>query len=243
MIGGSVYAVVPAAGRGSRFGGQVPKQYCSLNGRSVLEHTLSRLAANKKIEQVVVAIAEDDTRFALVSTHLSTKILPVSGGPERCHSVLAGLVWLCDNVPGVVGESSWVMVHDAARPCLRDSDINRMLETISESEVGAVLGVPVGDTLKIVDSKSQISRTVDRTAMWRALTPQMFRLYQLREAIESALDAGVIVTDEGQAMERMGLRPKLVKGHGDDIKITNAEDLALAELIMRAQDTSNERVL
>ena len=242
MTHGRVYAVVPAAGHGNRFGGEIPKQYRFLNGRSVLEHTLSRLAANKKIEKVVVAIADDDSRFESLSSDLSAKISPVLGGAERCQSVLAGLAWLCDRAPKGTEGSSWVMVHDAARPCLRGCDIDRMLETISEDSVGAILGVPVGDTLKLVDNKNQISSTVDRSAVWRALTPQLFRLYQLRDAIESALGDGVIVTDEGQAMERMGLRPILVQGHGDNIKITNAEDLALAELIIKAQGVTSERL-
>ena len=231
-----VYAVVPAAGKGERFGGDIPKQYLTLNGRSVLEHTLSRLAAHRNIAQVVVAIAADDVRFEALAGHLSSNIVTVYGGDERCHSVLAGLKWLGENTPA----STWVMVHDAARPCLRASDIDRMIAAVTDGEVGAILGVPVRDTLKRSDKGNYIADTLDRTAIWRALTPQLFQRGALQNAIESALNAGVIVTDEAQAMERRGLRPKLVHGHGDNIKITHREDLELAELIMQAQDRAPE---
>jgi 2-C-methyl-D-erythritol 4-phosphate cytidylyltransferase len=233
-----VYAVVPAAGKGERFGGDTPKQYLMLNGRSVLEHTLSRLAAHRKIARVVVAIAGDDGRFDSLAARLPSKVVAVDGGAERCHSVLAGLEWLCHNAQA----SSWVMVHDAARPCIRGSDIDRMITEVGAGEPGAILGVPVRDTLKRSDQDNRIVDTIDRTVIWRALTPQMFQLGALRDAIESALDSGVIVTDEAQAMERSGMRPKLVHGHADNIKITHPEDLELAELIMQAQDRTREVV-
>ena len=232
MSNDTVYAVVPAAGKGQRFGGDIPKQYLTLNGRSVLEHTLSRLAAHRQIARVVVAIAADDVRFEKLAGHLPSNVVKVYGGEERCHSVLAGLEWLGENTPA----STLVMVHDAARPCLRASDIDRMIAAVTEGEVGAILGVPVRDTLKRSDAGGHIADTLDRTAVWRALTPQLFQLGPLRDAIESALNAGVIVTDEAQAMERSGLRPKLIHGHGDNIKITHPEDLELAELIMHTQD-------
>lgn len=228
----NLYAVVPAAGKGERFGNDIPKQYLPLNGRTVLEHTLTRLANHQRIAQVVVAIAADDTHFEKLAGGLPSNIATVHGGAERCHSVLAGLEWLCERAPN----SAWVMVHDAARPCLRASDIDRMIAAVADGEPGAILGLPVRDTLKRGDADDRITDTVDRTAMWRALTPQLFQLGPLRNAIESALDADLIVTDEAQSMERSGVRPKLVHGHGDNIKITHREDLELAESIMQAQE-------
>ena len=231
-----VYAVVPAAGKGQRLGAEVPKQYLPLNGRTILEHTLCRLAGHRKITQVVVAIAADDVRFEGLAGRLPPNVVTVHGGAERCHSVLAGLKWLIVNAP----LPAWVMVHDAARPCIRASDIDLMMAAVVEGEAGAILGVPVRDTLKRCDDDERIIDTVDRRSLWHAQTPQLFQIGQLSEAIESALNAGLIVTDEAQAMERSGLRPKLIHGHEDNIKITHPEDLELAELIMQAQDRSHE---
>ena len=226
-----VYAVVPAAGQGLRMGGGIPKQYLLLNGRSVLEQTLTRLAAHPRIERIVVAIADGDLRFEALSDRLPNKVVVVRGGLERCHSVLAGLEWLSSCVP----PEAWVMVHDAARPCLRASDIDRMIRDLSDTTTGGILAAPVRATLKRCDGDDRITETVDRRAMWHALTPQMFQLQALRMAIESALAEGIIVTDEAQAMERQGVRPKVIPGHSDNVKITHPEDLELAALIMQAQ--------
>ncbi len=231
MNDATVCAVVPAAGQGLRMGGGIPKQYLLLNGRSVLEQTLTRLAAHPRIERIVVAIADGDLRFAALSDRLPSKVVAVQGGLERCHSVLAGLEWLSERVP----PEAWVMVHDAARPCLRASDIDRMIRDLAETTTGGILAAPVRDTLKRCDGDDRITETVDRRAMWHALTPQMFQLQALRVAIESALAEGIIVTDEAQAMERQGVRPKVIPGHSDNVKITYPEDLELAALIMQAQ--------
>ena len=231
-----VYAVVPAAGKGQRLGAEMPKQYLSLNGRTILEHTLSRLAAHRKISQVVVAIAADDVRFEGLAGRLPPNVVTVHGGAERCHSVLAGLKWLVANAP----VPAWVMVHDAARPCLRASDIDLMMAAVADGETGAILGVPVRDTLKRCDDDNRIIDTVDRRTLWHAQTPQLFQLGPLCEAIETTLNAGLTVTDEAQAMERIGLQPKLVHGHEDNIKITHSEDLELAEMIMQFQDRAHE---
>ncbi len=226
-----IYAVVPAAGVGRRMGGEMPKQYLEISGITVLAHTLARLAGHPRIERVVVAVAADDTRYSRVATTLPAKCVAVTGGAERCHSVLAGL----HSLAGDAGNDDWVLVHDAARPCLRTTDIDRMLEQLATHAVGGILAVPVRDTLKRGDTTADIVETVDRDGLWQAQTPQMFRLGTLTAAIEAALADAVIVTDEAQAIERQGHRPRLVAGHADNIKITRPEDLALAGLILAAQ--------
>ena len=230
-MNGAVYAVVPAAGAGKRMGTATPKQYLELAGRTVLEHTLWRLAGHALIQQVVVAISAGDEYFEALRAQLPAKVSHVQGGAERCHSVLAALHALAAQA----APNDWVMVHDAARPCVRSDDLDRMIETLGDSEVGGILAAPVRDTLKRCAADGAILATVDRTQLWHALTPQMFRLGTLTRAIEAALADGVIVTDEAQAIERIGLRPRVVAGHADNLKITHAEDLSLAALILAAQ--------
>ena len=228
---GSVCAVVPAAGIGRRVGGDVPKQYLVLNGRPVLAHTVARLTEHRAVKRVCVAIAADDDYFSRISQGFSDKCVAVTGGAERCHSVLAALTALA------VSESDdcWVLVHDAARPCLRAADVSAMLGRLERHAVGGILAAPVRDTLKRCDGDGSIVETVDRNAMWQAMTPQMFRLGMLRRAIERALADGIVVTDEAQAIEYCGLVPCVVPGHADNIKITHPEDLALAAAILNAQ--------
>ena len=230
----ALYAVVPAAGAGKRMGSATPKQYLEIAGRSVLEHTLWRLAGHALICKVVVAISAGDEYFEALRTRLPAKIASVSGGAERCHSVLAALHALALEAAA----DDWVMVHDAARPCVRSADLDRMIATLGDDEVGGILAVPVRDTVKRCDENGAIIATVDRTQLWHALTPQMFRLGTLTRAIEAALASGVIVTDEAQAIERAGLSPRVVAGHADNIKITHPEDLSLAGLILAAQDAA-----
>ena len=230
-MSGDVYVVVPAAGAGRRMGSAIPKQYLQLNGRTVLEHTLGRVAGHARVRQVVVAISADDELYASLAPRLPAKVVSVIGGAERCHSVLAAL----RSLSGLAAADAWVMVHDAARPCVRREDLDRMLAELIDSEVGGVLAAPVRDTLKRCDADGAILATVDRSALWHALTPQMFRLRTLLHAIEAALVAGVIVTDEAQAIERAGLTPRVVAGHADNLKITHPEDLPLASLILAAQ--------
>ena len=228
---GAVYAVVPAAGAGKRMATLVPKQYLELAGSTVLEHTLWRLAGHALIQKVVVAIGAGDEYFENLRSRLPAKVSHVPGGAERCLSVLAALRALSMQA----APDDWVLVHDAARPCVRVEDLDRMLETLGDSEVGGILAAPVRDTLKRCDADGVIIATVDRTPLWHALTPQMFRLGTLTRAIEAALADGVIVTDEAQAIERIGLTPRVVAGHADNLKITHPEDLALAALILAAQ--------
>ncbi|MCK5669480.1 MAG: 2-C-methyl-D-erythritol 4-phosphate cytidylyltransferase [Gammaproteobacteria bacterium] len=225
------WAVIPAAGIGSRMQAEVPKQYLSINHKTILEHTLERFCSHPKIEGVVVAIAGNDNIWKTLGISSHPKITVVEGGVERCHSVLNGLRALSDKAH----VSDWVLVHDAARPCLRKLDIDRLIESLDGHNVGGLLGLPVKDTMKRADRSFTIQETVEREGLWHALTPQMFRFKLLKDALESALKKNNIVTDEASAMELAGYQPLLVEGHADNLKITQPEDLALASFFLVQQ--------
>jgi len=227
----SVWAVVPAAGIGSRMQADRPKQYLDLDGKTVLEQTLERLASHPQIDGIVIAIAEQDPWWAEISVNVDCPIHVVIGGEQRADSVLNALTKLTsldDNNP-------WVLVHDAARPCLRHQDIDSMLTDLSGHQVGGVLGIPVNDTVKRVNAKHEVEETVCRQGLWRASTPQMFRLQALTQALDMAKQQGMVVTDDASAMELAGFQPKMVAGHPDNIKITVPQDLALASLYLQQQ--------
>lgn len=223
--------MVPAAGIGSRMGADIPKQYLEINGQTILALTLQRLAAHPRIEAVMVAVSAHDERYSALAPKLSSKCQSVCGGKERCDSVFAGLEALAQTAD----VNDWVLVHDAARPCLRIADIDHMLNTLKESEVGGILAVPVRDTLKRGNSDNFIADTVERSQLWHAQTPQMFRYGLLHGALRDAINDGVVVTDEAQAVERTGLTPRLINGHADNIKITHPDDLTFAGLVLAAQ--------
>ncbi len=225
------WAVIPAAGVGARMQADVPKQYLSINQKTILEHTLERFCSHPKIKGVIVAISEDDDTWKTLGISSHPKITIVEGGVERCHSVLNGLYALFEQA----NINDWVLVHDAARPCLRIEDIDRLIDTLNGHDVGGLLGLPVRDTMKRVDNSSAIQETVDREGLWHALTPQMFHLGSLVDSLKSALSNDLIVTDEAQAIELNGLQPVLVEGHPDNIKITRNNDLLLAELFLSQQ--------
>ncbi|MFA7618186.1 MAG: 2-C-methyl-D-erythritol 4-phosphate cytidylyltransferase [Thiohalomonadaceae bacterium] len=226
------FAVVPAAGSGRRMGAGLPKQYLTLAGRTVIEHTLVRIATHPRIANTVVAVSPGDRWWPEVAARLPDVPLEVAeGGVERCHSVLNAL----DRLAASAREEDWVLVHDAARPCLRAADIERLVTTLMEHPVGGLLGLPVSDTVKRADPRDEILETVNREGLWRALTPQMFRFGPLREALRTALLADRLVTDEAAAMELAGHWPRMVEGQADNIKITRPGDLALAELYLQLQ--------
>ena len=225
------WAVVPAAGSGTRMGAAVPKQYLSLHGKTVLEHTLTRLGLHPRISGVVVALAAGDTYWPTLRLEFLAHLLTVTGGGERCHSVLNAL----ERLAPLAAENDWVLVHDAARPCLRAGDIDRLLDALTDSD-GGLLGIPLTDTIKRTDDSGCIAETVPREALWRALTPQMFRYGALRAALRDAIAKRVVVTDEAAAMELAGYRPRMIEGHGDNIKITRPDDLTLAELFLHKQE-------
>lgn len=231
MVNNNYWAVIPAAGVGKRMQADRPKQYLELHGRTVLEHTLSRFLDHPQIAGVVVAVTDGDPYWRdLAIAH--PKLLTASGGEERCYSVLNGLQLLREQV----AEGDWVLVHDAARPCLRHEDIDLLINTLQNHPVGGLLGLPVADTMKRTAADDTVIETVPRENLWRALTPQMFRLNDLYQALETALANRQVVTDEASAMELAGKAPKMVEGHGDNIKITRPHDLRLAELYLAEQD-------
>ena len=226
------WAVVPAAGRGSRFGGELPKQYLPVFGRPLIWHTLDRLARHPQVDGVVVALAAGDPHWPGWTELQGKPVLACTGGSERAASVLAGLAAL----PAAVREKDWVLVHDAARPCLRGDDLDRLLEHGRAHDVGAILAAPVRDTLKRAGAGGTIECTEPRERLWRALTPQLFRRGLLQHALEAALAAGGTVTDEASAVERLGLSPLLVEGAADNLKVTEPADLALAEFVLGRLD-------
>ncbi len=226
-----LWGVIPAAGSGMRMGEAVPKQYLPLAGRTVIEHSMARLAALPRVAGLVVALAEGDPYWSTLQPQLGVPVQRITGGAERCHSVLAALTWLL----GVADAHDWVLVHDAARPCVRRADLQRLIATLAEDSVGGLLAVPARDTKKRADATGRVLETVDRADLWQAQTPQMFRLGTLHEALSRAIAAGVLVTDEASAMEQAGLMPRLVEGHADNIKITRPEDLVLAEFYLSQQ--------
>ncbi|TDJ64441.1 MAG: 2-C-methyl-D-erythritol 4-phosphate cytidylyltransferase [Proteobacteria bacterium] len=227
----SVWAVVPAAGKGLRMGADIPKQYLHIAGKPVLQHTLEIFVGHSQIAGVAVVIAADDRLWATLDGVLTRKLRVTTGGRERCHSVLAGIDALSEDA----NDRDWVMVHDAARPCLRGADIDRMIDELKTSPWGGILAIPVRDTLKRCNDAGEIEQTIDRAPLWRALTPQMFRLGLLRDAITAALAQDLFVTDEAQAIEAAGGIPRVVEGHADNIKITCPADVQLAEIYLRAQ--------
>lgn len=222
----SFTVVVPAAGVGSRMGACCPKQYLPLAGKFLIEHTLERLLSHPRIERVIVAIAPDDTFFATLAIATHPRVLVVSGGSERAASVLNGLAQV---------ESQWVLVHDAARPCITHQDMDRLIHQGLACD-GAILGNRVRDTMKRSDAAGFIHKTVDREQLWHALTPQFFRSQQLKVALEQGLAVGAAITDEASAMELAGFKPLMVEGRADNIKVTRPEDLALAALYLAQQE-------
>lgn len=223
------WVVVPAAGSGRRFGGAFPKQYLLLDGQPLIGHTLDRLLGHPGIDGVVVVLAAQDPHWPGWRERHGKPVLTCVGGAERADSVLAGLRAL----PASVTDDEYVLIHDAARPCLRGADLEALLEQGKRHPVGAVLAAPVRDTLKRGGDDLTVLGTESRDGLWRALTPQMFRRGGLIRALEAALSAGAAVTDESMAMERLGLHPLLVEGSEDNIKVTTPADLALAEFLLR----------
>lgn len=227
----AIWAIIPAAGVGSRMQANRPKQYLQLLDQTVIEHTLDIFLGHELISGVIVVISPDDPYWGALSVSQQARLTRVEGGSERCHSVLNALIYLERQK---IAPADWVLVHDAARPCLRSEDLDYLIDEVTRADQGGILAVPVRDTMKqSEDNGRHIFRTIDRSHLWHALTPQMFRLGELRQAIENALNDGFVVTDEASAMEHAGQRPLLIQGHADNIKITMPEDLALAEFYLR----------
>ena len=230
------WVIIPASGIGSRMNADRPKQYLPLNGKTVLENTLDCFIRHPRISGVIVAISADDEYWSKLNFKTERPVITVEGGAERCHSVLNALQGLKD----LAEDHDWVLVHDAARPCLNNSDLDKLLITMATHPVGGLLGVPVHDTIKKVDSVNVVESTVDREYLWRALTPQMFRYGMLRDALNLALADDYLVTDDASAIEHAGYAPLMLEGHAGNIKITRPEDLALAEFYL-AEKNNNQQ--
>jgi len=228
----ALWAVVPAAGSGERMQAGRPKQYLDLHGRPVIVHTLERLASFPALRGIVVGLASDDHHWPKLDSIPAKLLSTYAGGHERAITVLNGLRALAAHAD----PNDWVLVHDAVRPCLRLGDIAKLVDTVGEYPDGGLLGLPVTDTVKRADSDGRVIDTVARERLWRALTPQMFRVAALQQALERALQDNIVITDEAMAVEYCGGRPLLVGGQADNIKITHAGDLALAEFYMHRQE-------
>lgn len=228
-----VIAVVPAAGIGSRMQTECPKQYLHIGDKTILEHAVASLIAHPRVGQVIVALSPNDTYFSSLPLATHPRVTVVTGGKQRADSVLAGLQ--------AAGDAEWVLVHDAARPCLHRDDLNNLLAITASSKVGGILAAPVRDTMKRGEpGKELIAHTVDREDLWHALTPQLFPLELLRSCLLRALDEGATITDEASALEYCGFHPELISARADNIKVTRPEDLALAAFYLtRLTQTEN----
>ena len=226
------WAVIPAAGTGTRMQTDVPKQYLCINGRRVIEYSLETFCTHPQIAGVVVALAKGDKTWESLSCSHHPKVKTAPGGKVRCNSVLNCL----HELSTVAEADDWVLVHDAARPCITREDIDQMIATLRDHPVGGLLALPVRDTMKRADigqgTGQHVSETVNRQGLWHALTPQMFRLGRLTQVLEQAIQHGELVTDESQAMELAGFKPRLVEGRVENIKITRPSDLKLAEFYL-----------
>lgn len=226
----SFWGVVPAAGVGKRMGGDIPKQYLEVLGKPVLQHTLGRLLSVECLAGINVALGPEDAYWPELPCSGDPRIRAVPGGRERANSVYSALLHLEDRAQ----PDDWVLVHDAARLCLTRADVLKLIAALREDRVGGILALPVSDTLKTVEDR-HILGTPDRSRVWRALTPQMFRYGLLKQALFEAAELGRLVTDESSAVELAGHQPKIVEGRADNIKITRPEDVPLAAFYLERQ--------
>lgn len=230
------WCVVPAAGSGARMGAAIPKQYLTVNGQTILEHTLEKLLQLPTLSGLFLALNPSDNHWINLPISRDPRITRVDGGSERSHSVLNALNFFADQA----SDSDWVLVHDAARPCVTLSAIKKLIEQLAADPVGGILATPVSDTLKQVDDSHQITRTVHRAGLWQAQTPQMFRYGLLRSCLQRVLAEKTPVTDEASALEICGYISRIVQGRADNIKITHQEDLNLAGFILQQQKLQQE---
>jgi 2-C-methyl-D-erythritol 4-phosphate cytidylyltransferase len=229
------FLVIPAAGSGRRFASAVPKQYAPLGSSTVIEHALAPFEADADCAGIAVALAPGDADWPAIAARRTRLIETTEGGEQRAHSVRNALRALATRVR----EDDWIMVHDAARPCFAAADLALLKRELSSHPVGGLLAVPLADTLKrALEPASHVTHvdaTLDRDGLWRAATPQVFRFGMLLKALEAALASGRVPTDEAQAIEWSGQRPRLVTGRADNIKVTTADDLALAGAILSTE--------
>jgi len=233
------WLIIPAAGIGARLGSEKPKQYLSLMDKAVIEHSLDCFLTDERIEKIFVALNSEDQYWNTLSVSNHPKIIVVGGGEDRHLSVFNGLKVLKETAES----DDWVIVHDAARPCVTASDIDQLIEKTRNHPIGGVLGAPVSDTLKHIEypeispeknadkSLPVVVKTVDRSTTWAAYTPQIFRFNVLYDALRTLVKAGTSVTDESSAIEYAGYQPLMIEGRRDNLKITVPGDLEMAEKI------------
>ena len=222
-----VWAVIPAAGSGTRMGGDVPKQYLAFHGKTILEHCLDRLLSQPSIDGAILVLNEDDRRWEALGYDAGKPLFVAPGGHERQHSVYSGLTTLQYRC----GNDCIALVHDAVRPLVPAEDLERVIRAARRHPAGAILAAPVTDTLKLANPASSIAHTVSRDGLWRALTPQVFHLQPLLNAYRRLIDEGRIVTDDAEAVELAGHSPQMVAGSAINLKITTPADLGMAEAL------------
>ncbi len=228
----TAWCVIPAAGSGSRLGGSLPKQYRDLGGASIIARSVGVFHDMAEVRAVVVGIAEDDAHWSASGLAGLSRLHVCRGGEERAHTVLAGLGFLREELGAA--ERDWVLIHDAARPLVKPDDVRALLTRCMAEERGGLLAAPMVDTVKRATGAGRVLATEDRATLWRALTPQCFRLCELVAALDEALARGVASTDESAAMEEAGHEVLLVPGSTDNIKITHASDLRLARCLLNS---------
>ncbi len=231
------WAIIPAAGVGHRMGAGIAKQYMPLADSTVIQESMSCFLRHPKISAITIALHAEDQSWSSLDIPANKPIYTVIGGVTRAHSVQIAL----QRIKREAKDDDFVLVHDAARPCLQYSDLDSLLQKLVEDKVGGILAMPVSDTIKQANAKQKnsddvnIASTIDRTSLWKAYTPQMFRVATLDKALKYCFKNNIKITDEASAVEALGLNVKLILGREDNIKITRADDIALAEAIIKSQ--------
>lgn len=225
------WAVMPAAGTGLRMQQALAKQYIEIKNAKIIEHSAGVLLANDNIKQLVVCVAQDDAVWPTLALARHDRVVETIGGATRAQSVLNGLNALVD-----AQAQDWVLVHDAARPCLSSVMLNKLIAELRDDSVGGILAMPVKDTLKLAQSQNstqhEVKKTIDRAQIWQAQTPQMFRYALLKDSLTRALNNNAQITDEASALEWAGHQPKLIESDARNLKVTTPEDIALAEFLL-----------
>ncbi len=233
-----VWAVIPAAGTGSRMQSDTAKQYNRFQGKTIIEHCLDRLLSHPQIDGAIVVLREDDRQWRELGYISSKPVFTASGGLERHNSVYNGLTMLQDKADS----DAIALVHDAVRPLVNNRDLSGVIDAARQHASGAILASRITDTLKFQTDNMEIASTLSRDNLWRALTPQVFHLRALLRALERVIDENLVITDDAQAIELMGYTPVLVEGSTDNIKVTTQGDLALAEMLwLNQRDQQNDK--
>ncbi|XBC44988.1 MAG: 2-C-methyl-D-erythritol 4-phosphate cytidylyltransferase [Buchnera aphidicola (Schlechtendalia chinensis)] len=227
LLHSRIFAVIPAAGIGSRMLLNIPKQYLKIQGYTILEHSVNFFLSHSNISKIIVVLNKKDVFFNTLPISSHPRVFSVFGGRLRIHSVLSGLL--------AISNADWVIVHDAVRPCLNINDLNKILSLVNTSAIGGILATPVSNTLKYSTNNSEIFSTINRNRLWNALTPQCFPLKLLTFCLKKVIDSGINITDESSAMEYCGYFPKLVQGCSSNIKVTYPEDISFVNCYLKSK--------